>query len=213
MAVILLLTPDPAHGAAVLPGLTLLPHRVLAAPAAASSLADAEPDLVLLDARNDLVDARALARTLAKGRPDLPVLLVVTDAGLPALAPDWCPAFVLSHAGPGEVDARIRLATHGADVADAPLSSGGVEIDEAAYAATVDRRKLDLTYTEFELLKYFVQHPGRVFSREQLLGDVWGYDYFGGTRTVDVHVRRLRAKLGESAGLISTVRNVGYRFG
>ena len=75
------------------------------------------------------------------------------------------------------------------------------------------RSPLDLTYKEFELLKYLVQHPGRVFTRAQLLQEVWGYDYYGGTRTVDVHVRRLRAKLGpEHEQLIGTVRNVGYRF-
>ncbi|MEI6365231.1 MAG: winged helix-turn-helix domain-containing protein, partial [Actinomycetes bacterium] len=71
----------------------------------------------------------------------------------------------------------------------------------------------DLTFKEFELLKHLAQHPGRVFTRAQLLQEVWGYDYFGGTRTVDVHVRRLRAKLGtENESLIGTVRNVGYRF-
>ena len=74
-------------------------------------------------------------------------------------------------------------------------------------------RVLDLTFKEFELLKYLAQHPGRVFTRDQLLQEVWGYDYFGGTRTVDVHVRRLRAKLGpDNETLIGTVRNVGYRF-
>ena len=79
--------------------------------------------------------------------------------------------------------------------------------------ARVRGRILDLTYKEFELLKFLAQHPGRVFSRAQLLQEVWGYDYFGGTRTVDVHVRRLRAKLGpEHEALIGTVRNVGYRF-
>ena len=78
--------------------------------------------------------------------------------------------------------------------------------------ATVRGRVLDLTYKEFELLKYLSQHPGRVYTRQQLLQEVWGYDYFGGTRTVDVHVRRLRAKLGpEYEALIGTVRNVGYR--
>ena len=86
-------------------------------------------------------------------------------------------------------------------------------IDEATYSARVRGRLLDLTYKEFELLKYLAQHPGRVFTRAQLLQEVWGYDYFGGTRTVDVHVRRLRAKLGpEHEVLIGTVRNVGYRF-
>ena len=86
-------------------------------------------------------------------------------------------------------------------------------IDEATYTARVRGRVLDLTFKEFELLKYLAQHPGRVFTRANLLTEVWGYDYFGGTRTVDVHVRRLRAKLGpEHDQLIGTVRNVGYRF-
>ena len=79
-------------------------------------------------------------------------------------------------------------------------------------AGLLNGAQLDLTYTEFELLKYLAQHPGRVFSRETLLSDVWGYDYYGGTRTVDVHVRRLRAKLGQYDHYIGTVRNVGYRF-
>ena len=85
-------------------------------------------------------------------------------------------------------------------------------IDEHSYSAKLRGRPLDLTYKEFELLKYLAQHPGRVFSRAQLLQEIWGYDYFGGTRTVDVHVRRLRAKLGtEHEALIGTVRNVGYK--
>ena len=83
---------------------------------------------------------------------------------------------------------------------------------KGAEAVIVSYADLDLTYTEFELLKFFAGHPGRVFSREQLLSEVWGYDYYGGTRTVDVHVRRLRAKLGDAESLIGTVRNVGYRF-
>ena len=88
-----------------------------------------------------------------------------------------------------------------------------VVVDDATYTAKVGKRTLDLTFKEFELLKFLAQHPGRVFSRQQLLQEVWGYDYFGGTRTVDVHVRRLRAKLGpENETLIGTVRNVGYRF-
>ena len=86
-------------------------------------------------------------------------------------------------------------------------------VDDVTYTAKLGGRALDLTFKEFELLKYLAQHPGRVFTREQLLQEVWGYDYYGGTRTVDVHVRRLRAKLGpEHEQLIGTVRNVGYRF-
>ena len=93
------------------------------------------------------------------------------------------------------------------------IRSGDLTIDEATYQAKVGGAPLDLTFKEFELLKYLAQHPGRVFTRAQLLQEVWGYDYFGGTRTVDVHVRRLRAKLGpEREALIGTVRNVGYKF-
>ena len=84
---------------------------------------------------------------------------------------------------------------------------------ESSYTAKIKGRVLDLTFKEFELLKYLAQHPGRVFTRSQLLQEIWGYDYFGGTRTVDVHIRRLRSKLGpEFEAIIGTVRNVGYRF-
>ena len=87
-----------------------------------------------------------------------------------------------------------------------------IRIDEDAYHVTISGEPLDLTYTEFELLRYLVQHQGKVLTREVLLSKVWGYDYFGGTRTVDVHIRRLRAKLGQFDHFIGTVRNVGYRF-
>jgi DNA-binding response OmpR family regulator len=93
------------------------------------------------------------------------------------------------------------------------IRSGEVIIDESSYTAKIKGRILDLTFKEFELLKYLAQHPGRVFTRSQLLQEIWGYDYFGGTRTVDVHIRRLRSKLGpEFEAIIGTVRNVGYRF-
>jgi DNA-binding response OmpR family regulator len=93
------------------------------------------------------------------------------------------------------------------------IRGGELTIDPDTYAAKLKGRPLDLTYKEFELLKFLAQHPGRVFTRDQLLREVWGYDYFGGTRTVDVHVRRLRAKLGaEYESMIGTVRQVGYKF-
>ncbi|MEY5057544.1 MAG: hypothetical protein RI987_348, partial [Actinomycetota bacterium] len=114
----------------------------------------------------------------------------------------------------GEIDARIRLAISRATTVekDDRIHASGVVIDENSYSAKVHGKPLDLTYKEFELLRFLAQHPGRVFTREQLLSEVWGYDYFGGTRTVDVHIRRLRAKLGDLESLIGTVRNVGYRF-
>ena len=123
-------------------------------------------------------------------------------------------------ATPAEVDARIRIALgkHAIElVASDPhageIRTGEVTIDESTYTARLKGNVLDLTFKEFELLKYLAQHPGRVFTRAQLLQEIWGYDYFGGTRTVDVHIRRLRAKLGpEHEALIGTVRHVGYRF-
>ena len=139
-----------------------------------------------------------------------------------AVAADWgADDILLDTCGPAELDARLRLAAgrlrRPADEAERrpadEIRAGDVVIDEAAYSARVRGRQLDLTYKEFELLKHLAQHPGRVFTRAQLLQEVWGYDYFGGTRTVDVHVRRLRAKLGvEHEHAIGTVRNVGYRF-
>ena len=121
---------------------------------------------------------------------------------------------VLESAGPAEVDARIRLSAGRAskNQTGSKIQASGVVIDEASYSAKVRGRPLDLTFKEFELLRFFATHPSRVFTREQLLSEVWGYDYFGGARTVDVHVRRLRAKLGDLESLIGTVRNVGYRF-
>jgi DNA-binding response OmpR family regulator len=121
----------------------------------------------------------------------------------------------LDTAGPAEIDARIRLALGRANQeapSEARISASGIVIDEASYSVKVHDKPLDLTYKEFELLRFLATHPSRVFTREQLLSEVWGYDYFGGTRTVDVHVRRLRAKLGDMEQVIGTVRNVGYRF-
>ena len=212
MAHLLLLTRDTAISADILPALGLLSHQVSVAAAEAASLVNADPDVVLFDARLDLVGARNFCRALHAAGSHLPVLLIVTEGGLAALSPDWAPQdFVLVTAGPAEVEARIRLLAAGDD-SDDVIRAGRVEIDEAAYAARLDGNRLDLTYTEFELLKYFAAHPGRVFSREQLLSEVWGYDYFEGTRSDDVHVHRLRANLGDADSLIGTVRNVGYRF-
>ncbi len=197
---------------AVLPVLGLLPHRVrTATPDAAARHPDA--DVIVVDARTDLAAARQACRLLAAADVDVPVLLVVTEGGFAAVNPEWgIGDVVLETAGPAEFEARLRLLRRPGG-GPAVTRAGAVTIDEDAYRAYLDGTPLDLTYTEFELLKYFVQHPGRVFTRETLLADVWGYDYYGGTRTVDVHVRRLRAKLGvEYEPLIGTVRNVGYRF-
>src|SRR5690606_34452309 len=217
MATLLWLTNDTGASAEILPAVELLPHQVKIAPAEATALLEAPPaDVILLDARRDLVGARSLCRLIGTTGKDSPLLVIAGEGGLPALSADWgFDDLLLATAGPAEVDVRLRLAlAPAASATTEPLiDTGNIVIDEAAYSAKLNGEQLDLTYTEFELLKYLAQHPGRVFSRQQLLSDVWGYDYYGGTRTVDVHVRRLRAKLGpEYESVIGTVRNVGYRF-
>ena len=221
MAELVMLTADPGGAAAVLPALTLLTHHVRVAPAALSSLVEDDgAAVVILDARADLVAARTLCRGLSGPMAAPPVLLVLTEGGFTAVSRSWGAAdVVLAGAGPAEVEARLRMIAEVARPDPEPsgspdrLEAGDLVIDASAYTARVRGRHLDLTYKEFELLRHLVQNPGRVLSRAQLLQEVWGYDYFGGTRTVDVHVRRLRAKLGsEHDQLIGTVRNVGYRF-
>ena len=219
MSNVLLLTSGREPPADILPSLSLLPHTVRVAPAAAEHVISGPvPDAVLVDARRDLVLAKRVLMALRGAASSLPVIAVVSDGGWAAVSADWGADDLLLHtAGPGEVEARLRLAigrrTQTAAQLPDEIRSGGLVVNEATYSARMNGRSLDLTFKEFELLKFLAQHPGRVFTRAQLLQEVWGYDYFGGTRTVDVHVRRLRAKLGaENEALIGTVRNVGYRF-
>ena len=222
MSTLLLLTSALQPSAEVLPGLSLLNHQVRILPSEGSALLEApDADLILVDGRQELAHARDLCRLIRTTGADVPVLLIVTEGGLAVVSVDWGMDDVVLHTcGPAELEARIKLAIGRLAArreADDPEShvirSGEVVVDDATYTARLGGRALDLTFKEFELLKFLAQHPGRVFSRQQLLQEVWGYDYFGGTRTVDVHVRRLRAKLGpENETLIGTVRNVGYRF-
>jgi DNA-binding response OmpR family regulator len=216
---LLLLTSAAEPAGEILPSLGLLLHTVRVAAAETPSLADSPPaDAVLVDARRDLAQAKVLCHLLRTASLDGPLLVIVTEGGLAAVTAEWGADDVILHtAGPAEVEARLRLAIgRQASVTPATpdeIRSGDLAIDEATYTARLRGRALDLTFKEFELLKFLAQHPGRVFTRAHLLQEVWGYDYFGGTRTVDVHVRRLRAKLGvEYEALIGTVRNVGYRF-
>lgn len=218
MAHLLLLSNHAENAAEVLPALELLLHEISFLPASTESLNQVpECDAIILDARTDLIPARSLAQILHTNL-NLPLLLVVSEGALGILNSEWHAAdFLLPSAIPAELDARIRLMLAASPVVvptpEPAENTSGLRIDELSYTARIDSRMLDLTYKEFELLKYLAQFPGRVFTREQLLHEVWGYDYYGGTRTVDVHVRRLRAKLGtDHEQLIGTVRNVGYRF-
>lgn len=200
----------------VLPALQLLSHKFRTIAAEPASLVSApSADLIFLDARHNLAAAKSIARLLNTTGLSTPLLAVVTEGGLAGVSGEWGVAdIILDTAGPAEVDARIRLALSRQrdDLASEQIQTSGISIDEGSYTARAHGKALDLTFKEFALLKFLAQHPGRVFTRDQLLSEVWGYDYFGGTRTVDVHVRRLRAKLGDLESLIGTVHNVGYRF-
>ncbi len=145
---------------------------------------------------------------------DVPILLSVRpedlDGHVPSAEELLVPPFT-----PAELEARIVRARRqiGGGEEVSTVCAGSLEVDLATYQVTVAGEPIDFAYKEYELLRFLITHPGRVFSREALLNRVWGYDYYGGARTVDVHVRRLRAKLGgEHAGHIKTVRGVGYRF-
>jgi DNA-binding response OmpR family regulator len=214
MAKILMLTNSHGASADVLPALGLLQHDVRILPAEVSVLIDAPiADCIFVDARRDLPNTKAFTKLITTTGVSTPIVVITTEGGLTAINADWQIADVmLDTAGPAEVDARIRIVI-GKNPSLKEIRSGEVVIDEDSYTAKIKGRTLDLTFKEFELLKYLAQHPGRVFSRSQLLQEIWGYDYFGGTRTVDVHIRRLRSKLGpEFESVIDTVRNVGYRF-
>lgn len=147
----------------------------------------------------------------------IPVLLVVDRTLTADLSDeDGFDDFVLTPVDRHELAVRLRRLDRieAVEFADPILHHEDLELNTATYQATINGRPRDLTFMEYELLRFFVEHPQRVWSREQILSKVWGYDYYGGSRTVDVHVRRLRAKLGEErSSWIATVRSVGYRFG
>jgi hypothetical protein len=220
MAQVLLLTRALTPSSAVLPGLELLSHHIkVMSPEPTALITAPEVDVILIDGRTDLPAVRSLCRLLETTGNTSPVILITTEGGLAAVNHEWgLTDVLLVDASPAEIEVRIRLATTKVEVPNGfessnEIKAGELSIDESSYSAKLRGRTLDLTFKEFELLKFLAQHPGRVFSRDQLLREVWGYDYFGGTRTVDVHVRRLRAKLGpENENLIGTVRNVGYRY-
>ncbi len=170
-------------------------------------------------ADTDPEGAFALCRSLRKrDLPLSPLLLVISGAQLDdlELREDLFDDFVVAPFRPRELEARLKHLFWRTGTGTRPelIEYGPLVLNLETYQAAVSGRPLDLTYMEYELLRFLATHPGKVFTREVLLSRVWGYEYYGGARTVDVHVRRLRAKLGEEhASLIQTVRSVGYRFG
>ena len=176
------------------------------------------PQFALIGTDYTAVSVKDFTATLRshEGLSELRVILVADQDSARQIEADWgVTDVILPPYDPAEIALRMKLAMwrDGQPSADDILAAGRININLANYEVTVDGAPVEMTFKEYELLKYLVSHPGRVHTRDALLSHVWGYDYFGGTRTVDVHVRRLREKLGlEAAEHIETVRNVGYRF-
>lgn len=203
----------------LLPQFPVAPYRVTHAPLKATrpeDLIPIHPDLLLIDASDIEIAEDATRRLSLAWETGLPPIVVVVDR-------DSIERFryevgaddlLMRSASTGEISARLALALRRAGRGDEAtvVKVGDLTVNPDNYQVYVRGNPLDLTYKEFELLKFLAQRPGRVCDRDLLLREVWGYDYFGGTRTVDVHIRRLRAKLGpEHEALIETIRNVGYR--
>jgi DNA-binding response OmpR family regulator len=173
----------------------------------------------IVSAVEDAEAAWAVCRVLRKrDEPIEPVLVMVSGAQLIDLETrdELFDDFLIAPFHPRELEARLKhlLWRTGRGPSPDVVEYGSLIMNLETYQAAIDGRPLDLTFMEYELLKYLASHPGKVFTREALLNRVWGYEYYGGARTVDVHVRRLRAKLGEEhANLIQTVRSVGYKLG
>jgi DNA-binding response OmpR family regulator len=221
MAFVMVMLSDGAEDVrALLPSFPIAPYDVRSLPLKTTDTRDLisiHPDLLLIDATVDVDTAEQATRRLSFaweiGLPPLIVVLndeTISTFRLESGADD----FLVTSASVEEISARLSMAARRAGHGDETtvLKAGDLIVNPENYQVYVRGRPLDLTYKEFELLKFLAQRPGRVCDRELLLQEVWGYDYYGGTRTVDVHVRRLRAKLGaEHEALIETIRNVGYR--
>jgi DNA-binding response OmpR family regulator len=213
---LLVLTDRPGGGKSLLPSLEYLDHTLQDAPLDTGSVAGMSAcEVVLIDGTGDLREAAGACRAAALSELDRPVLVVMGEGGLAALKVTWgFDDWVLPHASPAEVETRLRVVRDRLDAARPQRAAnvGDLVVDQDSYQVRLRGQPLDLTYKEFELLKTLASAPNRVFTRDLLLQDVWGYDYFGGSRTVDVHIRRVRAKLGpEYESMIVTVRGVGYK--
>lgn len=176
-------------------------------------LADDQPKWEAVVVELGTSPARTLRVAKELAAKGVPVVIAASPSTVSLLETEtWLTDFVVAPYNPLELRVRLRH-TIGTDDNDR-LFYEDLTLDLTTYEATVGKSVLDLTFMEYQLLTFFVERPGKVWSREQLLSQVWGYEYYGGARTVDVHVRRLRAKIGEErASWIKTVRSVGYRFG
>ncbi len=192
---------------------------VLRAPGEVAGSEDYSPDVILLDLAAGAEDTE-VKRILHEAQTDVGVGAAVIAVVDPERPSGFDPAlglddFLATTASPGELTLRLRQALWRRTGVDARnvLRCGDLEMDLANYTVHIAGKPVDLTYKEYELLRFLATNPDRVLSRETLLNRVWGYDFYGGSRTVDVHIRRLRSKIEDRHHtFIETVRNVGYRF-
>jgi DNA-binding response OmpR family regulator len=217
---VLLLSDQAGDVRDVLRAFPIAPYRLVTLPlkgTAPEDLIEIHPEVLLIDATGDLDAAEDATRSLSMAwEIGLPPIIVIVDQDGAARFRFEVGAddFLLTDASMAEISARLALMSRrtGRSDQETVIKVGDLTVNPDNYQVYVHGRPLDLTYKEFELLKFLAQRPGRVCDRDLLLREVWGYDYYGGTRTVDVHIRRLRAKLGaEHETLIETIRNVGYR--
>jgi DNA-binding response OmpR family regulator len=217
---VLLLSDQAVDVRDVLRAFPIAPYRLVTLPlkgTAPEDLIEIHPEVLLIDATGDLDAAEDATRSLSMAwEIGLPPIIVIVDQDGAARFRFEVGAddFLLTDASMAEISARLALMSRrtGRSDQETVIKVGDLTVNPDNYQVYVHGRPLDLTYKEFELLKFLAQRPGRVCDRDLLLREVWGYDYYGGTRTVDVHIRRLRAKLGaEHETLIETIRNVGYR--
>lgn len=203
---------DPEESFPPLAGLRPAPEPMGFGEASPEAVARRLPDVILVDGRGHAEEAAAVVNKL-RNDVEGAFLMVLLPGDLAGF--DWTSGsadFVVDGCSTEEVQSRIQQIASPveADPSDM-IRRGPITIDRERFEVRVHGDRLDLTFKEFELLAYLAARPRRVCTRSALLREVWGYDFFGGTRTVDVHIRRLRAKLGTEAHVIETVRNVGYR--
>ena len=182
------------------------------------TIVEKDPDLLIINPVNTYFEIMDLYYAIKKEpqAQDLPIVLLMDESEMKtADLPSGIQEVLYRPLRIPEAVARLKLLfkrIHKIDQKNL-IQRGKLVIDVAKYEIRIGDKKIDLTFTEFELLKFLCGHPGTVFTREVLLNKVWGYEYYGGTRTVDVHIRRLRSKIeGRSSSFIETVRNIGYKF-
>src|SRR3989338_1371753 len=183
-----------------------------------STIVEKEPDLIIVNPKNTYFEIMEFYYAIKKEpqAQDIPIVLLIDESEMKtADLPSGIQEVLYRPLRVPEAVARLKLLfkrVHKIDQKNL-IQRGKLVMDVAKYEIRVGDKKIDLTFTEFELLKFLCGHPGTVFTREVLLNKVWGYEYYGGTRTVDVHIRRLRSKIeGKSATFIETIRNIGYKF-